>query len=139
MTLGYETVGCYGGTSYPTPNLDKLAAEGIRFDHAYAMPLCTNTRIQLMTGKYNHRNWKAFGILDPQADTFGHMMQRAGYKTCIAGKWQLTSYDPPDYPVPQLRRSTGMRVRRRRLRRVFAVAYRTHRRQRLALRRSGDL
>ncbi len=108
--LGYETVGCYGGTSYPTPNLDALAAAGIRFDHAYAMPLCTNTRIQLMTGKYNHRNWKAFGILDPQADTLGHMMQRAGYKTCIAGKWQLTSYDPPDFPGAQLRRNAGMRV-----------------------------
>lgn len=108
--LGYETVGCYGGTSYPTPNLDRLAAEGIRFDHAYAMPLCTNTRIQLMTGKYNNRNWKAFGILDPQADTFGHMMQRAGYKTCIAGKWQLTCYDPPDFPGAALRRATGMRV-----------------------------
>ncbi len=108
--LGYETVGCYGGTSYPTPNLDKLARQGVRFDHAYAMPLCTNTRIQLMTGKYNHRNWKAFGILDPQADTLGRMMQRAGYKTCIAGKWQLTSYDPPDYPGAALRRNTGMRV-----------------------------
>ena len=108
--LGYETVGCYGGTSYPTPNIDRLARQGIRFDHAYAMPLCTNTRIQLMTGKYNNRNWKAFGILDPKADTFAHMLQRAGYKTCIAGKWQLTSYDPPDFPGAALRRSTGMRV-----------------------------
>lgn len=108
--LGYETVGCYGGTSYATPNLDQLARDGIRFDHAYAMPLCTNTRIQLMTGNYNNRNWKAFGILDPQADTFAHQMQRAGYKTCMAGKWQLTSYDPPDFPGAQLRRSTGMRV-----------------------------
>ena len=109
--LGYETVGCYGGTSYATPRLDQLAAGGLRFDHAYAMPLCTNTRIQLMTGKYNNRNWKSFGILDPKADTFGHQMQRAGYKTCIAGKWQLTSYDPPDFPGAELRRSTGMRVR----------------------------
>lgn len=108
--LGYETVGCYGGTSYPTPHLDRLAASGMRFDRAYAMPLCTNTRIQLMTGKYNSRNWKAFGILDPQERSFGHLMQRAGYKTCIAGKWQLTSYDPPDYPGAALRRNTGLRV-----------------------------
>ena len=108
--LGYETVGCYGGTSYKTPNIDQLARQGIRFEHAYAMPLCTNTRIQLMTGKYNNRNWTSFGILDPKADTFAHMFQRAGYKTCIAGKWQLTSYDPPDYPGAKLRRSTGMRV-----------------------------
>lgn len=64
-----------------------------------------------MTGKYNNRNWLSFGILDPKADTFAHMMQRAGYKTCIAGKWQLTSYDPPDFPGANLRRNTGMRVK----------------------------
>ena len=46
-----------------------------------------------MTGIYNHRNWLAFGILDPQARTFGHMMQDAGYKTAIVGV-QLQSYDP---------------------------------------------
>jgi arylsulfatase A-like enzyme len=108
--LGYETVGCYGGESYATPHLDRLAAGGVRFDRAYAMPLCTNTRTQLMTGKYNTRIWKAFGILDPQQRTFGHLLQAAGYKTCMAGKWQLTSYDPPDYPGAELRRSTGMRV-----------------------------
>ncbi|MEW4486599.1 sulfatase-like hydrolase/transferase [Thalassoglobus sp. JC818] len=106
--LGFETVGCYGGTSYATPNLDRLASGGIRFDRAYALPLCTNTRIQLMTGRLNLRNWKAFGILDPEATTIGHLLQRAGYKTCMAGKWQLTSYDPPDYPGAELRRNTGM-------------------------------
>jgi arylsulfatase A-like enzyme len=50
-----------------------------------------------MTGLYNNRNWQAFGILDPQAKTFGHMMQGSDYKSCIAGKWQLYSYNPPDY------------------------------------------
>lgn len=105
--LGYETVGCMGGESYQTPNLDRLASQGLRLDRAYAMPLCTNSRIQLMTGKYNFRNWKAFGILDPNERTFGQVLQQAGYKTCIAGKWQLTSYDPPDYPGAKLRRNTG--------------------------------
>lgn len=109
--LGYETVGCMGGESYKTPNLDRLAAQGIRLDRAYAMPLCTNSRIQLMTGKYNYRNWKAFGILDPKEPGFGNLLKRAGYKTCIAGKWQLTSYDPPDYPGAESRRSTGMHPR----------------------------
>lgn len=108
--LGYETVGCYGGQSYATPNLDKLAKDGIRFDRAYAMPLCTNTRIQLMTGIYNYRNWTSFGILDPNAETFAHLLRREGYKTCMAGKWQLTSYDPPDYPGAEKRRDTGMKV-----------------------------
>jgi arylsulfatase A len=95
--LGYECLGCYGGTSYRTPNLDALAADGLRFTHAYAQPLCTPTRVQLMTGLYNHRNWRAFGVLDPKAITFGHVMQKAGYKTCMAGKWQLYSYNPPDF------------------------------------------
>ncbi len=108
--LGVEGLGCYGGVSYKTPNLDKLAAGGLRFTHAYAQPLCTNTRVQLMTGKYNHRNWKYFGILDPKEETFGHAMQKAGYRTCMAGKWQLTSYDPPDYPGAEARRNTGMKV-----------------------------
>ena len=108
--VGIEGLGCYGGTSYRTPKLDQLAVEGLRFTHAYAQPLCTNTRIQLMTGLYNNRNWKSFGILDPKARTIGHRMREAGYRTCIAGKWQLQSYDPPDYPGSAKRRDTGMKV-----------------------------
>lgn len=108
--LGVEGLGCYGGTSYATPALDQMAAEGLRFTHAYAQPLCTNTRTQLMTGLYNNRNWIAFGLLDPKAKTIGHHMSEAGYDTCIAGKWQLQSYDPPDYPGAHLRRGKGMRV-----------------------------
>ncbi len=108
--LGIDSVEDYGGRQYKTPVMTQLAKEGMRFTHAYAQPLCTNTRIQLMTGIYNHRNWLAFGILDPQARTFGHMMQDAGYKTAIVGKWQLQSYDPPDYPGAALRRDKGMHV-----------------------------
>ena len=85
--LGVEGLGCYGGTSYSTPRLDRMAAEGIRFRHAYSQPLCTNTRVQLMTAKYNHRNWLAFGLLDPREKTIGHWMRGAGYKTAIVGKW----------------------------------------------------
>ena len=84
--LGIDSVEDYGGRQYKTPVMSQLAKEGMRFTHAYAQPLCTNTRIQLMTGIYNHRNWLAFGILDPQAKTFGHYMQEAGYKTAIVGK-----------------------------------------------------
>lgn len=95
--LGYECLSCYGSTSYRTPNLDRLAGSGIRFTHAYAQPLCTPTRTQLMTGRYTYRNWKAFGVMDPKETTFGHHMGRAGYRTCITGKWQLYSYNPPDF------------------------------------------
>ena len=106
--VGIEGLGCYGGVSYKTPHLDRMAQQGIRFTHAYSQPLCTPTRVQLMTGKYNHRNWKCFGILDPQETTFGHVFQQAGYATGIFGKWQLQSYDPPDLPGAQKRRGTGM-------------------------------
>lgn len=109
--LGIEGIGCYGGESYATPNLDRLAEEGIRFTHAYSQPLCTPTRVQIMTGKYNHRNWTYFGILDPTEKTFGHLMQEAGYRTGIAGKWQLQSYDPPDFPNAAKRRGKGMKVK----------------------------
>lgn len=109
--LGMEGLGCYGGTSYRTPHLDQLASQSLRFTHAFAQPLCTPTRVQLMTGKYNHRNWKAFGILDPDELTFGHHLQKAGYVTGIFGKWQLQSYDPPDFPNAEQRRNTGMHVK----------------------------
>ena len=106
--LGIEMLGCYGGASYDTPNLNRLAAEGVRFDDAHSVPLCTPTRVALMTGKYNFRNWLAFGILDPEARTFGHWFSEAGYKTCISGKWQLRSYNPPDFQ-PEWR-NRGMRA-----------------------------
>ena len=58
--LGHECLGTYGSKQYRTPNLDRLAAEGVRFDHAYSAPICTPTRVMLMTGKYNHRNYTLF-------------------------------------------------------------------------------
>jgi arylsulfatase A len=87
--LGYETIGANGGTSYKTPALDKLAATGMRFEHCYVQPLCTPTRVQLMTGIYNVRNYIRFGEMDPKAVTFANLFKQAGYATCIAGKWQL--------------------------------------------------
>ena len=87
--LGYECIGANGGKSYKTPNVDKLAAKGVRFDHCYVQPLCTPTRVQLMTGRYNVRNYIKFGLLDPRATTFANLLKRAGYVTCMTGKWQL--------------------------------------------------
>lgn len=87
--LGYECIGANGGESYPTPNLDRLAATGVRFEHCYSQPLCTPTRVQLMTGQYNVRNYVRFGFLDPNQKTFAHLFKDAGYSTCIVGKWQL--------------------------------------------------
>jgi len=106
--IGIECFGCYGGQDYKTPNIDRLAAGGLRFTHAYSQPLCTPTRLEIMTGRENHRNWHCFGILPTSEKTFGHLMQQYGYKTCIAGKWQLQSYDPPGFPNADKRRGIGM-------------------------------
>jgi arylsulfatase A len=87
--MGYECLSAYGSASYHTPSLDKLADEGVRFEHCYSQPLCTPSRVKIMTGKYNFRNYVAFGYLDPKEKTFGNYLQEAGYSTCVAGKWQL--------------------------------------------------
>ena len=94
--LGVEWLGCYGNERHCTPNLDALAAKGMRFDHCYSTPLCTPSRVAIMTGKYNHRNYDRFGAfpLSHEARTFGNLMERAGYATCMAGKWQLGRAKP---------------------------------------------
>ena len=106
--LGYEVIGANGGTSYATPRLDRMAQEGMRFEEAHVMPLCTPTRLSLMTGKYNFRNYIGFGLISPDEVTFGHLFSDAGYNTCISGKWQLYSYNPPD-EMPEMR-SKGQRI-----------------------------
>ena len=87
--LGYECIGANGGSSYQTPEIDRLASNGMRFEHCYAQPLCTPSRVQLMTGIYNVRNYVRFGLLDKSQTTLGHLFRKAGYATCIIGKWQL--------------------------------------------------
>lgn len=106
--LGAEALGSYGSTSYNTPHLDSLARAGIRFANAYATPLCTPTRIQIMTGQYPFRNGWRGGIwtkpedeqyFDPDTYNIGRMMQEAGYATATAGKWQLARFqDRPQHP-----------------------------------------
>lgn len=88
--MGYECLGAYGCVSYKTPVLDEMARTGVRFDHCYSQPLCTPSRVQIMTGQYNNRNYTQWGVLPPTEKTFGHMMQEAGYVTACAGKWQLS-------------------------------------------------
>lgn len=87
--MGFECLGVNGGADYQTPNLDLLASTGMRFENCYSQPICTPSRVEIMTGMYNSRNYIEFGILDPQAFTFGNLLQKRGYKTCVVGKWQL--------------------------------------------------
>ena len=90
---GYETIAANGGTSYKTPHIDRLAANGMRFENAYAHPLCTPSRVALMTGQYNFRNYTSFGELRLSEKTFGNVLRDAGYRTAIVGKWQLSERD----------------------------------------------
>lgn len=87
--FGYECVTANGGQSYQTPNIDQLAADGLRFENCHVQPLCTPTRVQMMTGRYNIWNYIQFGILPRNATTFGQLFKDAGYATGICGKWQL--------------------------------------------------
>lgn len=97
--LGYGELGAFGQTKIKTPNLDKLAAEGMRFTQAYAgTTVCAPSRCALMTGLHTghspvrgNREIKPEGQEPMPADTFtvGHLMQRAGYVTGIIGKWGL--------------------------------------------------
>ena len=98
--IGYECFGGYGSEQYHTPNLDRLAEQGMRFTHCYSQPLCTPSRIKLMTGKSNVRNYSAFSILNRDEKTIGHYFQQAGYKTFVGGKWQLFG---ADHYSPQFR------------------------------------
>lgn len=87
--LGYEGVSVYGSETYSTPRLDELAKNGMYFMHAYSTPICTPSRVQIMTGKYNFRNYLKFGLLDTSQKTFANYLQEVGYETAICGKWQL--------------------------------------------------
>ncbi len=87
--MGYECIGANGGATFQTPELDKLAETGVRFEHCYSQPLCTPSRVKIMTGIYNVRNYVEFGTLDREQTTFANLLKKKGYATCIAGKWQL--------------------------------------------------
>ena len=94
--IGVECFGCYGGSSYETPVIDGLARRGMRFTQCYSQPLCTPSRVKLMTGRSNARNYRAFSVLPPGERTFAQVLQAGGYETAVAGKWQL--YAAEHYP-----------------------------------------
>lgn len=81
--MGYSDIGCYGG-EIKTPNLDKLAKDGMRFTQFYNCAKCSPTRATLLTGQYD----QAVGTQDMRhGATFGEVLRAAGYRTLITGKW----------------------------------------------------
>ena len=94
--VGYECFSSYGSEEYYTPRLDQLAAEGIRFTNAHSTPLCTPSRVNLMTGKSNVFNYFDFGIFPTNEPTIANHYKQLGYKTAVAGKWQLWAKDKSD-------------------------------------------
>ncbi|MBM3852942.1 MAG: hypothetical protein FJ399_07270, partial [Verrucomicrobia bacterium] len=101
--LGAEELGCYGHAEHQTPNLDRLAREGMRFETGYATPICSPTRVALLTGQYGFRTgW--FNLIgspySPRPDsaaydvgarlTFADVLKTRGYTTALTGKWQLS-------------------------------------------------
>ena len=87
--IGYEALSINGANDIRTPVLDSLARNGINFKNAYSQPLCTPSRVKIMTGKPNYENYEYFTYLNPKEKTFGNLFQDNGYKTLVAGKWQL--------------------------------------------------
>jgi arylsulfatase A-like enzyme len=104
--LGYGDLSCYGATAVKTPNIDRLAAEGVRFTSGYcSASTCTPTRFSLLTGIYAFRQ-KGTGVAPPNGPmliqqgtpTIASVLKTAGYATAVIGKWHLGLGDPkPDW------------------------------------------
>ncbi len=101
--LGKEWVSCYGAEGIETPNIDKLASTGMKFENAWCMPQCTPTRVTLLTGQYPFRHgwtnhwdvprWGAGAHFDAERNTsYANVLRDAGYTTCAAGKWQIDDF-----------------------------------------------
>lgn len=106
--MGYSDIGCYGG-EIPTPNIDALAAGGLRFTQFYNTSRCCPTRAALLTGVYSHeagvghmvyqnRGRGYLGYLNDRCVTFAEALRPAGYQTLMAGKWHV-GHAPGQWPT----------------------------------------
>jgi len=103
---GWADVGWHG-TEIKTPNLDRLAAAGVKLEQHYVMPVCSPTRAALMTGRYPMRLGLQTGVIRPWADyglplaehTLAQALHEVGYTTAICGKWHLGAHDRAYLPT----------------------------------------
>lgn len=101
--LGKEWISSYGAENIRTPNIDALAAAGTKFNNVYCMPQCTPSRVTFLTGQYPYRHgwvnhwdvprWGGGAHFDESLNpSVGLELKKAGYMTCIAGKWQIDDF-----------------------------------------------
>ena len=113
--MGYSDIGCFGG-EIPTPNIDMLAENGMRFTQFYNGGRCCPTRASLLTGLYAHQAGVGAmvspsdepgyrGRLNESSMTFAEVLRNAGYQTFMSGKWHVTHYNYQD-PEPTLHRGS---------------------------------
>jgi arylsulfatase A-like enzyme len=105
-----KALSCYGNTDIQTPALDRIAAEGMRFNHALTPnSFCTPSRAVVLTGKYSHKNGvtRLNQSFDGSQQTFPRLLQGAGYETSLFGKWHLLS-QPTGFDFYCVQKMQGM-------------------------------
>jgi arylsulfatase A len=104
--LGYGDLGCFGHPTLRTPNLDRMAVEGVRLTSFYAQPSCTPSRAALLTGRLPMRSGMS-RVIFPEEDvalpaseiTLAEALRDRGYRTAAIGKWHLGHKEPKDRPL----------------------------------------
>lgn len=110
--LGIGNVSCYGADNFKTPNIDRLAASGTRFEHCYACPLCGPSRALLMTGRYAYHTGMTGNdsgpLLKPANEVMmPRVLKPAGYVTAMCGKWSQLPLQPGDWGFDEYLRFKG--------------------------------